>query len=84
MSAAVRAGGPEGCMTWLSTTRTTMSMAGSRCSSSMTAYGATRARTTCLAASSSEPALVVRRGSSSVSAPCVALTTACRSLLASA
>ena len=35
-SAAVASGEPEGCMTWLSTTRTTMSMAGSRCSSSGT------------------------------------------------
>ena len=83
MSAPVRSGDPDGCMTWLSTTRTTMSMAGSRCSASIPgAYGVTRALMTSLAAPSSEPALVVSRGSSSVSAPWVALTTACSSLLA--
>ena len=40
MSSAVSAGVAEGCMTWLSTTRTTMSMAASRCAaSSATSYG---------------------------------------------
>ena len=72
-------------MTWLSTTRTTMSIAGSRWAGSMPgAYGATRARTTSLATSSSEPALVVSSGSSSVSAPWVALTTAWSKVLARA
>ena len=77
MSSAVRAGESEGCMTWLSTTRTTMSMAASSCSAlRSTSYGATRSTTTALAVESSAPAWVVSRGSSSVSAPWVAETIA--------
>jgi hypothetical protein len=82
MSSAVRAGESEGCMTWLSTTRTTMSMAASsRAGVRVTSYGATRSTTTALAVERSAPAWVVSSGSSSVSAPWVAETMACRSRL---
>ena len=73
-----RGGGrAEGCMTWLSTSRTTMSMAASRCGARGRRYGAIRSPTTILAPASSDSACVVSSGSSSVSAPCVAETTAC-------
>ena len=85
MSSAVSAGVADGCMTWLSTTRTTMSIAASRCAAStFTSYGATRSATTSFAAASNDSAWVVSSGNSSVSAPCVAETTACRSRLSCA
>ncbi len=69
-------------MTWLSTTRTTMSMAASSwVAVSSTSYGATRSTTTALAVESSAPAWVVSSGSSSVSAPWVAETIAFSSRL---